>query len=333
MSAGESLLAYDDAVMVRACLQAVTRCSLADRVPLDGVASLAQLGPDVGWSAADLVRVLRALAHRGIFALEEREGNVTHTELSRLLCTHVEGSLAAHFRSVGPTTFAPAFWRALDSRTSAVESATGSDFWTYLSLHAEELWWFQLKMAEQLCYLDLSRLQKQMAHLSRGLIVDVAGGNGELLRHIAPHPDGSAVVLELPAVELAVKRHGLDSAAVEFVAGDMFESLPAGGGAYILCRTLHDWDDSTCRLLLENIKEAAGEGGELIVIERVLNAPGAEVRSGPERDIAMRLLFSGGRERRVEEWHELLRSAGWRVINEEHLGDRHVSYRASVGEV
>jgi hypothetical protein len=56
---------------------------------------------------------------------------------------------------------------------------------------------------------------------------------------------------------------------------DFFESVVAGGDAYILKRVIHDWDDERATRILEWCRQAMPATGRLLVVETVI-PPGNE---------------------------------------------------------
>src|SRR5438445_12265747 len=56
----------------------------------------------------------------------------------------------------------------------------------------------------------------------------------------------------------------------EIVAGDFFESVPAGADAYLLKSVIHDWNDRQAIRILENCRRAIPPGGTLLVIEPMM---------------------------------------------------------------
>lgn len=152
-------------------------------------------------------------------------------------------------------------------------------------------------------------------------VVDIAGGNGELLRrilHAAPHLRG--VLLERPhAIEAArgaLARAGCADRA-ELVLGDFTCGIPGGGDVYILSRVLHDWDDQQCRALLKRCAEAMPAQAELLIVERLLpedDSPSLAVAW----DVHM-LCNVGGRERTVSQYRTLLAESGFELIEQHPL--------------
>jgi len=149
---------------------------------------------------------------------------------------------------------------------------------------------------------DLSRV---------GTIVDVGGGTGAFLAVIlTATPGARGILFDRPGVVAGASRiltrAGVaDRCAV--VAGDFFETVPRGGGAYILSWVIHDWDDDRAVTILENCRRAMADDARLLIIEQVV-PPGNEPSLSKLYDLQM-LALAGGRERRADEYRALLAAA------------------------
>ncbi|MFJ9690648.1 methyltransferase [Kitasatospora sp. NPDC101183] len=146
-------------------------------------------------------------------------------------------------------------------------------------------------------------------------VVDVAGGNGELLeRVLAANPALHGVLLERPHAVAAARRR-LDArglgARCAYVAGD-FADVPEGADLYLLSRVLHDWEDERCVEILRHLALAMPAHADLLVVERLLPEDGAPSLA-TAWDLHM-LCNTGGRERRASHYARLLDAAGLRLI-------------------
>ncbi len=92
--------------------------------------------------------------------------------------------------------------------------------------------------------------------------------------------------------------------------GDLF-APPPPADMYLLARVLHDWDDDDAARILASVGGAI-EGSRLRIFERLLPDDDRPDRAKMS-DVAMLLLFGGGRERTAGEYRELLERAGWRL--------------------
>ncbi len=146
-------------------------------------------------------------------------------------------------------------------------------------------------------------------------VVDVGGGLGRLLAAILTnYPrlrgilfDAESVVADAPDV--------LDASGVAdrctVVGGSFFESVPAGGDAYLMKHIIHDWDESKVLEILRNVRSAMRTGAKLLAVEFVVPEDDREHIS-KVLDLEM-LLIGAGRERTAGEYADLLRRADFRL--------------------
>jgi O-methyltransferase len=103
----------------------------------------------------------------------------------------------------------------------------------------------------------------------------------------------------------------------ELVAGDFFEAVPRGD-VVLLSWVLHDWDDDRPRKILRACRAAGAE--TLLIIEALLPRRAAAIGEATPGLLAdpfaldmQMLLLTGGKERSLEEYEELLRGEGYEV--------------------
>jgi ubiquinone/menaquinone biosynthesis C-methylase UbiE len=112
-------------------------------------------------------------------------------------------------------------------------------------------------------------------------LLDVGGGTGSWSIAIAEeHPQLEAAVLDLPAVaEVAstrIAKAGLES-RISVVSGDaMAERLPSGYDVFLLANLIHYWSPEQNRELLRRVREVAGAGSRLLVVDFWTNATHTE---------------------------------------------------------
>jgi hypothetical protein len=76
------------------------------------------------------------------------------------------------------------------------------------------------------------------------LIIDIGGGNGEMLRHILGRsPTARGVVFDRPDVVQAIPMDRLMHGRIAVAGGSFFEKVPPGADHYLVIRVLHDWND------------------------------------------------------------------------------------------
>ncbi|KLJ08368.1 hypothetical protein EMPG_16199 [Blastomyces silverae] len=159
------------------------------------------------------------------------------------------------------------------------------------------------------------------AATDKALIVDVGAGKGhDLLAYTNKFPDtGRLVLQDLPQVIEALE--DLDE-AIEKVPYDFFTEQPlTGARVYFYHHILHDWSDSYCLMILENVAAAMTPGySKLLIHEMVVLEQGAS-QFQAQLDMTM-MAFNSGMERTAQQWRELLEKAGltavkfWEPIDE-----------------
>uniref|UniRef100_A0ACD5WDW9 Uncharacterized protein n=1 Tax=Avena sativa TaxID=4498 RepID=A0ACD5WDW9_AVESA len=123
----------------------------------------------------------------------------------------------------------------------------------------------------------MDALLRHAGELLRGVnsLVDVGGGHGAVSVAIARSlPHVKCTVLDLPHVVAGAPPDD----KVKFVAGDMFEHIPAAD-ALLLKWILHCWKDEDCVRILRRCKEAIPSrdaGGKVIIIDIVVGSGSQE---------------------------------------------------------
>jgi hypothetical protein len=133
----------------------------------------------------------------------------------------------------------------------------------------------------------------------------------EILRR---HPGTRGVLFNLPAVIASARRTIAPSLIdrIEFVAGDFFHAVPAGGDVYILKNILHDWADTDATRILAACRLAMTPTARLLIIEHFVCAPNQRC-AGTIGDVQM-MVRTGGRNRTVPEMTRLLATAGFQSV-------------------
>jgi SAM-dependent methyltransferase len=276
-----------------------------------GEQSVDELAAATQSDADALYRVMRLLAPEGVV----REVLPRHFELTEV------GAVLRSDQS-GPRDFVRminseaylAFEQLMHSvRTGkpAFDKVFGSPRFDWLSAHPEQAALFQRAMvalgqgsneavAEACDFKPFTR------------IVDVGGGHGQLLSAILarnPHLDG--VLFDLPSgVAAARQGAGGDLPRTEFVAGNFFESVPAGD-VYVIKKVIHDWDDRRAAAILQNCRKAMLPNGKVFVAETLV-PPGDEPNQIKGIDVVM-LAVTGGLERTQTQYESLFDAAGLRL--------------------
>lgn len=296
-------------------LTAVADLRVADALA-DGPLSIDELAHRVGANADALRRLLRALISRGIFARRD-DGRYELNPMAELLRNDGPVSMAAMARFVGSRHHRE-HWslltEAIKTGGPMVPALRGKDFFDYLGDEPEFGQIFNDAMTD-LSGAAIGPVVDAYDFTPYRTIVDIAGGHGRLLAAIlASAPEAHGVLYDLPEViagATPLLRQSHVAQRVRLAEGSFFDSVPAGGDAYVLKHIIHDWDDEPCVRILRNVRAAAAEGAALLLVETVVPEDDAESLA-KWTDMEM-LLVNGGRERTEREYRALLDEAGFRL--------------------
>jgi len=289
------------------CMCAVARLDVPDRLA-GGPLAVPQLAAAVGAHEDSLRRVLRLLSDHGIVTLDEDQ--VGLTSAGRLLSRAHPLSQHATFATVSVQDVAHALTETLRTGQAAALTALGAPYWEYLAAHPDQqaLFGEQMRQQAQVTSLPCVPLVDWPA-----TVADIAGGIGTVLAAVLrAAPRARGILVDEPPV---LERAGpfLDSQGVAgrctLHPGDLFAPPPAAD-MYLLARVLHDWDDDHAVQILTAL--GAADGARLRIFERLLPDDDRPDRAKGS-DVAMLLLFGGGRERTAREYRELLDRAGWQM--------------------
>jgi hypothetical protein len=295
-----------------------TACVL--RIPellASGVCGAEQIAANTGCHAPSVQRLLRALVTLGL-CTEDGRGHCALTARGELL--HEDHAQSVHAWALlagGP------IWQRWGELDLSVRSGI-----SHRSRHGGDDGFGDLAGSPSAA----AQFHRAMVEMTRAIagfvaraierdrvqrVVDVGGGNGELLAQVlAAHPPLHGVLLDLP--------HGLEGATAVLeaagvaarcvrVAGSFFDAVPAGGDLYLLKSVLHNWDDARCVQILRRCRAAMAPQGLVWVIERVMAervGTSAQDRAVARSDLNMLVALSG-RERTAREYAALFREAGF----------------------
>jgi hypothetical protein len=281
-----------------------------------GPASADDLAAQTGAHAPSLARLLRALAMIGVLS-EEPDRRYALTPVGTFLRQDVPGSLRALARMRG-SEWQWRAWRELahSVRTgeTALDHVYGKPIFEYFGDNPADGEVFNEAMISH-----ASQMHTAVAGTYdfpyEGTVVDVGAGHGTLVTAIlTAHPKLRAVVFDTPQVVPGARSRLAEQGVAdrcEFVTGDFFEAVPAGGDVYALSHIVHDWDDRQAIGLLSRCREAMPDHARLAVCEMVVPA-GPEPHFSKLLDLEM-LVNTGGRERTLEEYERLYAAAGFEL--------------------
>jgi hypothetical protein len=281
----------------------------------DGSRSSVEIAADTGTHHRSMYRLMHALASAGV--LKEHDDNCfSLTTLGTCLRSDSPHSRVAWAKNIG-RPYAWEAWGELLESVSTGEDAFrrkhGKSVWDWRSARPEETAIFDAAMTE------LSRGASEMIARAVdfsgfGCIVDVGGGHGVFLAEVlARSPRSKGILYDLPHViagaSAALAQHGVTDRC-RALGGDMYNSIPEGGDAYVFKNVLLDDEDEKVRVILRLCRGVIPSIGRLLVIEPLAAQP-----NQPEvslLDMTM-LVMTGGRRRTSAEYEALFAEAGFRL--------------------
>ncbi|WVZ95113.1 hypothetical protein U9M48_040915 [Paspalum notatum var. saurae] len=273
-----------------------------------------------------LQRLMRMLALSGIFTADQPDKSDPIYKLTPVSHILVQDSASnpydmspLHRILARPSTAISTFfsleaWFRDGSATTLFEMAHGVPSWSLTKNDAS----YNKDMNDSL-FMDSSFLMDVMLKEvgSKGIfdglrsLVDVGGGHGGAAKAIArAFPHIKCSVLDLEQVISEAPSDG----TVQFISGDMFESIPPADVVFIKL-VLDCWGDDDCVKILRQCKRAIparDAGGKVIIVNFVLG-------QGTRDNVALetQLLFDvfmmryGGAEREEHEWKKIFFEAGF----------------------
>jgi SAM-dependent methyltransferase len=310
------LLRVRDGLIIHQALYAAAKIGVADLLQ-DGPRTTTELARQLGVNESALYRILRALASQEIFE-ETSPRTFANTTQSSFLRTGVPGSVRSLVMFWGTEYYYGSFGQILHSvhtGQSGRSKLFGMDGWDYLRQHPEVARTFDDAMTDISSLLGPS-IASAYDFEQWGSIMDVGGGNGILLAAILRAYQGlSGVLADLPHVLERAKQRGFLGGELEARSTmqpcDFFREVPAGCRAYLLKHVIHDWDDEGALPILANCRRAVPPDGALLLVEWILSE-GNDPSVGKLTDVVM-LIMTGGKERAIEEFRQLLANAGFRL--------------------
>ncbi|XP_047312681.1 acetylserotonin O-methyltransferase-like [Impatiens glandulifera] len=324
---------------------ALVRCAIELNIPdiLENQAgrpmSLLDLSSAVGCPPSTLYRVMRFLVNRRIFheetivdplMLSNSKGYVK-TPLSCLLTKNGEKSMASFFMfECSPFKFS--LWLDLskrvltDGKSNPFEASNDKDLYSFLKANPGPNKLFNEAMACDTRFV-VPAVIEGCPEVFHGLesLVDVGGGNGAALRILVEaFPWIRGIVFDLQHVI----EDGEKCVGFEYIAGDMFQSIPKADSVFLKW-ILHNWGDEECIKILINCKQAIHrDKGKVIIVDTLINEEKENESDGFEyvrlmMDMTMLSILETGKERTLKEWEHLLARAGF---------SRHVVHRIQAAQ-
>ena len=291
---------------------AAAQLGLADFIA-SGVHASDDLAREAAADPAALYRLLRACATIGL-VVETSPRRFALTPVGECLRSDRPGSM----RDIVIAETAPGHWLPWGRLVDAVRKGgpmtretLGVEAWDYYAQNQDEGRCFARAMSNlsAVASADVARVYNASGAQR---IVDVGGSEGVLLRALLDAaPAARGVLFDRADVIEGVRAKGVHHDRMEIVAGDFFQSVPAGGDLYLLKSILHDWPDDACVSILKTIHAHAADGAKVLIVEMVMPE---EPQPTPVALMDMNMLVMlGGRERTPREFGQLLAAGGFMV--------------------
>ncbi|MEV5141770.1 methyltransferase [Streptomyces syringium] len=297
-----------------AALRVAARIGVADHMA-DGPRSSQELADLTGVSSSHLQRLLRLLSSRGVF--REEEGFFQLTPAAKPLLSDSPKSMRKVINMLTDETF----WKSAEELEYSVRTGGdafgkifGSAFFEYLARTPNAGDIFDSGQAA-LSEIEDSAIVAAYQFPLTGMVVDVGGGRGGLLRHVLTESQGlSGILYERESV---LRYHDLKeypqiAKRWKVERGDFFEAIPAGADIYLLKRILHDWNDEQSLRILSACRAAMRKGSRLLVIDGIIT-PDNMPDLAKTLDMLMMGVFHG-QERTLLDFRRLFADAGLKII-------------------
>ncbi|MET7938421.1 methyltransferase [Streptomyces sp. NPDC005322] len=297
-------------------LYALCALGVPDHVPAEG-ATLGELAMALGVEPARLARLIRAAETLDVVRIDPSQ-TVCLTDAGMLLRSDHPVSLSAEFADNELFMGWGSFAQSVTGEGVSYELIYNKSIFEKIGDDSQALKIFHEHMRMRAMEVYRPLLPYLLKRCSAD-IVDLAGGTGGLAELLLDSRDGLRVTLvDLPEVVALISddtraRYG---ERLVCVPGDIRSAVPEGFGTYVLGSVLHDWPDGRAVDILRQCARGARSGGEVILLERVLD------ETGPDRrrlgDMWM-MAMTGGRERTRADWVHVALEAGLSLLEIHHV--------------
>jgi hypothetical protein len=290
------------------------KLSIADHLKA-GPLSVKELAKLTSTHEDSLYRLLRTLAGLGVFA-EEDGPAFRLTPMSNLLCSDAPGSLRVNAEVTGE----PWMWRpwghlmhSIKSGEVAFDNLYGKHTWDWFGENPGPAQLFNSLM-DEVTGSETRAVLAAYNFSGAERVVDIGGGRGVLLAAVLGiNVKARGILFDLPhVIQAAVKTlDGEIARRIDFVPGDFFKAVPAGGDLYMLKNIIHDWNDVESRKILGVLHRAMAGLGRILLIEQIICSPNTACLA-KSSDMQM-MVRNGGRNRTEKEYRDLLGAARFKL--------------------
>lgn len=289
-------------------LRAVAAVGVADHLA-DGPRHIADLAQRTSCDRHGLIRVMRALTTKAVFA-EHTDETFSLQPIGDLLRTDHPFSMRWFFRLEPDVRAMAGLEHSIKTGEASFDHLFGMDYFDWLAANDEPRERFR-ESQRALNRLELLAVTRSYPWQEIGSMVDIGGNDGSLVTALLKrHPDLRGTVFDLPATVVTAAetfaKNGITERA-SCVAGNIFEGgVPAGADLYNIKRVLVGFSDKKAVAALTSIKNAMQPGSRLLIMEPMRDAAD---HLGVSLDLLM-LVLGRGRVRTPDEFGQLLRQAG-----------------------
>ncbi|KTD62100.1 methyltransferase [Legionella spiritensis] len=296
------------------CLYVAAKLNIADYLAKQNL-SASELAELTNTKSEPLCRVMRCLVALGVF--QENNDKFALNDEAYYLLSDSERSMKDFIVLCGEELYQSTgnLLYTVQTGKPSFNHMFGMSHVEYLEKHPEKAKIFHDAMGNSM-QLTVKNVVKHYDFFPFKKIIDIGGGKGQLLCEILKnHPESEGIVFDLEnAKHLALEY--ISNASLnhrcEFVSGNFFISTPTEGDLYLLKVVLHEWDDTSARLILQNCKKNMARSAKLLIIEKVVEDSKCRdlIHLG---DINMLINYTG-KERTIEEFSNLLLDSGMKLI-------------------
>ena len=270
----------------------------------------------IGADPPSVYRLMRGVASVGVLEQHD-DGRFALTPVGDCLRADVPGSM----RSLLIAEMAPGHWLPWGNLEDAVRSGKpsapatlGMDVWKYYEKNHAEGFHFAEAMSG-MSHMAMQAVLASYSFVGAKKVVDVGGSHGAFVSAVLQREKTARGVLFDRADVVEGAGATLEAAGVadrvDRVAGNFFESVPAGGDVYLLKHILHDWSDDECVTILTRVREAMHPDARVVVAEMLITDKGPP-SPAPLLDLNMLVMLTG-KERTAAEFGALFAKAGLKL--------------------
>jgi O-methyltransferase domain len=289
-------------------IRAIGGLGVADHLA-DGPKTVTELAAATGTHAPSLLRAMRALVSKDVFA-EPTPGTFELTPVGDLLRSDHPLSMRMAFRLYPDVRALAELTYSLRTGKPAFDKVFGMPYWDYLRSNPAELEEFQ-DSQRALTRLELLSILRTYRWSKLTTVVDVGGNDGTFLASLLlRNPAMTGTLFDLRDTVAAAAKTLADAGVTDrctVVAGNAFDTeIPAGADAYLTKRVLVGMGDEEAVNVLRGIRAAMRDDSRLLILEPVIHS---EDDINSDMDVLM-LVLGDGRVRTTEEHRQNLAKAG-----------------------